>query len=77
MRKVSLMAPRYLTRAFGQVGMPFNRVLNTWAGEPAQREGNHELVLDKLGLGMSGEHQEQMLSRHPDEGVWRSEERAG
>lgn len=36
------------------MGTPFNRVGEAWAGELAQREGNHELVLDELRWGCLG-----------------------
>lgn len=54
-RKVS-RCPHCLTGVCGQMGVPFNRVGNSWAGQLAQTEGSHELVLGKLGVGMSGEH---------------------
>jgi len=38
--------------------LPFNRVGKTWSGTLAQREGNHELALVKLGWEVVWRHQE-------------------
>ena len=61
-------------------GLPFNRVNKAWSGTLAQREGNHELALVKLGSGwgcLEASRASRCQGGSRMKGVWRSEERSG